>query len=132
MGSSRWWGVEPLTVAFLVVAALAILLGLAVWGWIASVRRLRRRIKELDAAKRSQSTRYGQITEQFVPFAADWPWDPKRFRFLGDPIDGIQFTDDGVVFVEIKTNRSALNAVQRRIRDQVRAGRVAWHEVRLR
>ena len=110
---------------------------LALGGWlfalalVASIVRLQRRMRALDSAKRSQSTRYGQITEQFAPLLTDWPWDPKRFRFLGDPIDGIQFTDQGVVLIEIKTAGSRLSKVQREVRDHVQAGRVAWREVRI-
>ncbi|MGB1696913.1 MAG: Holliday junction resolvase-like protein [Thermoplasmatota archaeon] len=107
---------------------------LAILGWFLTARalsRLRKQLRALDSQKRSQSTRYGQITEQFAPFMANWPWDPKRFKFLGDPIDGIQFTDDGIVLVEIKTNKSRLTAVQRQARDHVLAGRVEWREVRI-
>ncbi len=114
-----------------IVAALGALWLLTAWLLGAWIHRLRRRLRALDGAKRSQSTRYGQIAEQFIPLAAAWPWDPKRFRFLGDPVDGVQFTDEGVVLVEIKSAGSRLSPVQRRIRDQVRAGRVAWEEVRL-
>lgn len=110
------------------LAALWLLTLLLLGTW---VRRLRRRLRALDGAKRSQSTRYGQIAEQFIPLAAAWPWDPKRFRFLGDPVDGIQFTDDGVVLVEIKSATSRLSTAQRQVRDHVRAGRVTWREVRI-
>lgn len=113
------------------VVALALALGLVVVLWIASVRRLRARLRTLDSGKRSQSTRYGQITEQFAPFLADWPWDPKGFRFLGTPVDGVQFTPNGVVFVEIKSAGSRLSPVQRQVRDHVQTGRVHWHEVRI-
>lgn len=123
---------DALTIALLLAASASVLAVLLAWGWVRQARRLKQRIRALDNAKRSQSTRYGQITEQFAPFLADWPWDPKRFRFLGDPIDGIQFTDDGIVLIEIKTAGSRLSAVQRQVRDHVQAGRVAWHEVRLR
>lgn len=95
------------------------------------VRALVRRLLHLGHLKRSQATRHGQTLEQFAPLIASWPWDPKRFRFLGAPIDGVQFTDEGVVFVEIKTGRSTLSPVQRQIREQVEAGRVRWQEVRL-
>jgi predicted Holliday junction resolvase-like endonuclease len=114
------------------VTALAVLLVMAILGWRRSVRRLLERLRALDSQKRSQSTRYGQISEQFAPFLADWPWDPKRFRFLGAPVDGVQFTDEGVVFVEIKAADSALSGVQRQVRDHVESGRVFWKEVRLR
>lgn len=121
--------VDPLTWTVVALAAAVILL---VMGWWATWRSLRRRLRVAVSARQSTATRHGQIAEQFVPFSAAWPWDPKRFRFLGTPVDGVQFTDDGVVFVEIKTAGSRLSPVQRQVRDQVRAGRVAWHEVRLR
>jgi len=115
----------------LVVAALGALLVLSWWAWAASTRSLRRKVRELDAGKRSQSTRYGQTMEQFAPFLADWPWDPKGFRFIGSPVDGIQFTEDGVVFVEVKSASSRLSPLQQAIRRHVEEGRVEWHEVRL-
>ncbi|MGB0653347.1 MAG: Holliday junction resolvase-like protein [Thermoplasmatota archaeon] len=114
------------------VAALALLLAAS---WLLAWRGRRRwtaRLREARSAHQSTATRHGQIAEQFVPLSAAWPWDPKRFRFLGDPIDGIQFTDDGVVLVEIKTAGSRLSAMQRQVRDHVQAGRVTWQEVRLR
>lgn len=115
----------------LAVAALAALLVLSWWAWAASTRGLRRRVRELDAGKRSQSARYGQTMEQFAPFLEEWPWDPKGFRFIGSPVDGIQFTQDGVVFVEVKSAGSRLSPVQQAIKRHVEEGRVAWHEVRL-
>ncbi len=111
------------------------------WPWLAGavalvvlqawmIRRLRRRLRQVDHAKRSQATRHGKTMEHFAPFLAHWPWDPRRFRFLGDPIDGVQFTDEGIVLVEIKAG-GRLSAVQRQVRDHVRAGRVTWHEFRM-
>ena len=119
---------EPLPA---IAAGLAALLVLSWWAWAASTRGLRRRVRELDSLKRSQSTRYGQTMEQFAPFLADWPWDPKGFRFIGSPVDGLQFTEDGVVFVEVKSADSRLSPVQQAIKRQVQEGRVSWHEVRL-
>lgn len=113
-----------------VAAAVALPL-IMLWAWVASTRRLRRRLRDLDGAKRSQSTRYGQTMEQFAPFLDDWPWDPKGFRFIGSPVDGIQFTQDEVVFVEIKSASSRLSPVQQQVKELVEAGRVAWHEVRI-
>ena len=118
--------------ASLLAAGLAALLALSWWAWAAHARRLRRRLREVDGLKRSQSTRYGQITEQFAPHLAAWPWDPKGFRFIGSPVDGVQFTDEGVVFVEIKAAGGRLTPQQAAIKAQVESGRVAWREVRLR
>ena len=116
----------------LLVALLAGALALALLLWAATTRALLRRLRDLRSQKQSQSTRYGQISEQFAPHLAAWPWDPKGFRFIGSPVDGIQFTEEGVVFVEIKSADSRLSATQQAIKRQVEEGRVAWHEVRLR
>lgn len=110
---------------------LGVLLLLSWWLWAKSVAALRRRLKDLDNLKRSQSTRYGQTMEQFAPFMGDWPWDPKLFRFIGSPIDGVQFTQDGVVFVEVKSATSRLSPIQQQVKAHVEAGRVSWHEVRI-
>jgi predicted Holliday junction resolvase-like endonuclease len=112
------------------IAAAALSLVLSWWLWAKSVARLRRKLRDLDGLKRSQSTRYGQTMEQFAPFLADWPWDPKGFRFIGSPVDGIQFTPEGVVFVEVKSADSRLSPLQAEIKRLVRQGRVEWSEVR--
>lgn len=117
-------------VPFWAVAGAVALVLLSWWLWAKSVTRLRRRLRELDGLKRSQSTRYGQTMEQFAPFLVDWPWDPKGFRFIGSPIDGIQFNDDCVVFVEVKSASSRLSPVQQQIKQLVQDGRVQWREVR--
>ncbi len=70
--------------------------------------------------------------EQFAPFLAAWPWDPKRFRFLGSPVDGVQFTDDAVLIVEVKAANSRLSPDQQAIKALVQSGRVRWEEVRIR
>ena len=71
------------------------------------------------------------MTEQFMPFVSSYPWDPGRFRFIGSPIDGIQFEEDRVIVVEFKTGSSTLTSRQRRIRDQIKEGRVEFQEIRL-
>jgi predicted Holliday junction resolvase-like endonuclease len=79
---------------------------------------------------RSQSTRYGQITEQFLPLMQSYPWDPKQFRFLGTPVDGVQFEPDRVLFIEFKAAGSKLSKRQREIRDMVHQGKVGFEEIR--
>ena len=81
--------------------------------------------------KKSLSSKYGKMSEQFMPFIQTYPWDPQNFRFLGSPVDGVQFESDSVIFVEFKTAGSGLSGRQRQIRDQVREGNVQFHEFRL-
>ena len=81
--------------------------------------------------RRSESTRYGQITEQFMPFISEYPYDSNQFRFLGSPIDGVQFEEDKIVMIEFKSAGSQLSTRQRRIRNLVREGKVDFQEIRV-
>lgn len=92
---------------------------------------LRSELSSTQSSRQSQSTRYGQITEQFMPWASNYPYDPSGFRFLGSPIDGVQFEEDQVILMEFKTADSKLSATQRRIRDLVEKGKVSFEEFRL-
>lgn len=94
----------------------------------------RRSVKQLKAvkfAKSSLSSKYGKMTEQFMPFLKDYPYDPQSFRFLGTPIDGVQFTPEGVVFIEFKTNTSQLSSIQRQIRDMIEKKKVTFKTIRI-
>ncbi|MBM3945406.1 MAG: hypothetical protein FJ317_07980 [SAR202 cluster bacterium] len=119
---------EILAVALGIALAAALLLA---WLFHSMWMKAQAGLRAARFGSRSMSTRYGQMTEQFMPFLNDYPWDPERFRFIGSPIDGIQFEDDRVIIVEFKTGGSTLSATQRRIRDQVRAGKVEFVELRL-
>ena len=88
-------------------------------------------LSDLKYAKQSQSVKYGQLTEQWLPFAKKYPYNSQNFRFIGKPIDGLAFEDDKIVFVEFKTNKSSLSKVQRKARDLVREKKVEWLELRV-
>ncbi|MFH2105363.1 MAG: Holliday junction resolvase-like protein [Parcubacteria group bacterium] len=92
---------------------------------------LRQKYQVLQHSKKSQSSRYGKMTEQFLPFLDDYPYDPGNFRFLGTPIDGVQFEDDKVVLVEFKTAQSQLSTKQKNVRRLVEEGKVEFEEHRL-
>ena len=110
-----WWVVAGLALAL----ALAVLYSVRITRSYLGLRRLRRG----DAVKR------GFTTEQWLPLTESYPWDPRNFRFLGAPIDGVQFEDDRVVLVEFKSGRSRLSDRQLRIRELVQSGKVEFREV---
>lgn len=85
----------------------------------------------LLSQKKSSEVRLGQIGEHLAPFLDSWPWDSKRFKFLGEPIDGIQFDDDEITFVEIKTGKSQLNKRQRTLRDLIKEKKVSFAVFRI-
>ena len=71
------------------------------------------------------------MTEQFMPFLKDYPYDPQNFRFLGSPMDGIQFNDDQIIIVEFKTNTSRLTDKQKQIAELVWNKKISFEEHRL-
>lgn len=79
---------------------------------------------KLLGQKKSSEVRVGKVTEQLAPFLSDYPLDPSKARFIGDPIDVISFDDDKITFVEIKSGKSQLNKRQREIRDLIKQGKV--------
>lgn len=89
-----------------------------------------------DAIARSRAVISGKVTEHFVPYLPDFPFNPKDARFIGSPVDLIVFDglDEGevrrVVLIEVKTGSSALSARERRVRAAVQAGQVEWLELR--
>ncbi len=91
----------------------------------------RKELNELKFQKYSLSSKYGKMSEQFMPFLEHYPFDRQNFRFIGTPIDGIQFEDDRVVFVEFKTGSSTLTAKQRLVRELIKDRKVEFREFRI-
>jgi predicted Holliday junction resolvase-like endonuclease len=89
---------------------------------------LRRKMERLLQQKRSLSATYGKLTEQFAPFMQSYPFSPENFRFIGSPVDGIQFEEDRIIFVEVKTNRSKLSGIQQRVKRLIKNKKVEWFE----
>jgi predicted Holliday junction resolvase-like endonuclease len=75
---------------------------------------MREELEDERSRQRSLSTVYGRISEQWFPLMDRYPYDSQGFRFLGSPVDGIQFEADRIVFCEFKANRSDLSTEQRR------------------
>jgi len=93
---------------------------------------LRENFRNLMFQKKSSETRMGLVGEQFSPYIKDWPFgDPKEFRLLSHPIDGINFGQHKITFVEIKTGKSRLSKNQKRIKDLIKTGKVDFVEFRI-
>jgi len=95
-------------------------------------------VEELDSKytklfheKKSSEVRVGKIGENLAPFLEGWPYDPNTFRFLGNPIDGIQFSEDKIRFIEIKTGKAKLSGGQRLIRDLILKGKISFVSFRV-
>ena len=112
-----WW----------VLAGLSVALALT----LVATLQLSKRLKQELFRQKSLSSKYGKLTEQFLPLVDSFPWDPGKFRFLGSPIDGVQFEDDRIILVEFKTANSHLSQTQRHIRDLVNDGNVEFKVIRV-
>src|SRR4030065_901860 len=99
----------------IIIAILVFLYRRKIWQYA----ELKLNHSDLASKKQSQSTRYGKMTEQFLPFLKEYPYDENRFRFLGNPIDGVQFTDDGIIFIEFKAANSRLSSEQKRVKNLI-------------
>ena len=60
-----------------------------------------------------------------------YPHEPQNFRFLGSPIDGVQFNDKGIVFVEFKAAQAKLSPLQKHIKELVNEKKVSFEEIRI-
>lgn len=112
----------------LILAGLCVVLFLLLARTLRTVAGLRDALNAELSRQKSLSTTYGRITEQWFPLMDAYPYDAQGFRFLGSPIDGVQFEEDRIVFVEFKANRSQLSEVQRRVKRLVEEGYVYWEE----
>ena len=95
------------------------------------VKKVNRRADRMLSLKKSAEVRLGKIGENMAPFMKGWPYDPNNFRFLGHPVDGIQFTDDEIIFIEIKTGKSRLSKSQKKAREIIRKGNVSFATFRV-
>ena len=112
----------------LFLALAIVVLVLLLFLFYQKIRSLQFELAETRFNKASQSVKYGQMTEQWLPFLDQFPYDSQQFNFIGKPIDGLVFADDKIVFCEFKTNKSKLNERQKMIRDLVERKKVEWLE----
>ncbi|MFH1663362.1 MAG: Holliday junction resolvase-like protein [archaeon] len=115
----------------LILFSLVLIFGAISYFLYLKYAELKSDFNELSFSKKSQSVKYGKLTEQWIPFSAEFPFDSASFRFLGNPVDGIAFTDNSVVFCEFKSNKSGLSEKQKKIKQLVLEKKVEWLEMHL-
>lgn len=95
------------------------------------ITRLKEKTTTVESQKKSSEVRLGQMAENFMPFIRDYPYNHKNFRFLANPVDGIQVEEDAVIFVEFKTGGAKLSKSQKHIKDLVAQGKVRFETFRV-
>ena len=116
-----------ISVSIVIATVLFVIVILQAW----FLRYLNNRLSALNFQKRSQSTKYGKMTEQFLPFLDVFPWDANQFRFLGTPIDGVQFEEDRIILIEFKSSGSTLSNRQKEIKKLIETKQVFFEEIRI-
>jgi predicted Holliday junction resolvase-like endonuclease len=108
-------------------------------GKFVSKKQMEEKIPDIreDAIKQSRAVLSGQFSEQIAPYFPDFPYKPTEARFLGKPIDFIVFKGmdernvDEIVFVEVKSGKSALNGIQKSLKSSIENKKISWHEYRI-
>lgn len=118
------------------IAAAAIFLALLTMSLWRRCSALEALLMELQSLKKSSEVRSGKLAETLAPLTGEFPVDIKKRGtatvFLGQPIDYVHFDpEEGVTFIEVKSETSDLSTSQRKIRDLVNEGRVFWSEMRM-
>ena len=119
---------QPLPLALALLSVVCLFLLLLVGSYRRQIRALSEQVDDEISRQRSLSSTYGRITEQWIPLSTRYPYDPQHFRFLGSPIDGVQFEEDRIVFIEFKANRSRLSEKQKHLKRLIENGEVYWDE----
>ena len=117
----------------LIIFCLAVTSAWSIWMNIRQWWKARRKDKEIASRVQGASVGRGLMAEQFAPFTKTFQylgWDIQEFKFLGRPIDGIQFEEDQIIIVEFKTGNSAMSQKQRNIKRLVEDGKVTFQEIR--
>ena len=120
-----------LFIAALVIAGIILVLYYKLFRAEQKIASLDELYKKTLSQKKSSEVRLGKIGENMAPFFSQWPYDPNKFRFVGNPIDGISFNEDEIVLVEIKTGKARLTTSQKKARDLVKAGKVRFATFRV-
>ncbi len=118
---------------FIIVAGLLMLFMLAlIFYYKAKAQQAIADRKLIYSQKKSGEVRLGQIAENLVPFLEHCKdLDPKTMHFIGNPIDYIVFDTENIIILEVKTGKSRLSEVQKRIKNQVEQKKIVWKTIRI-
>ena len=95
------------------------------------IKELKEENNKVVSHRKSSEVRLGRMAEQFAPLIEDYPYDSNKFRFIGDPIDGLQVSDDALIIIEFKTGKARLTKSQQHIKQLVNKGKVRFETFRM-
>ena len=95
------------------------------------IKELKEENSKVVSHRKSSEVRLGRMAEQFAPIIKGYPYNPNKFKFLGDPIDGVQINPDSVVLIEFKTGKARLTDSQKHVKKLVGEGKVRFETFRM-
>jgi len=122
---------EPYVIGVITIISIAWVIWLLTKGKRDEIKKLKKENRAILLEKIKSETRLAKMAEYMSPFMEDYPYDPDKFRFLGNPCDGIQFTDDEIIFIEIKTGKNNLSKNQTQLKHLVENGKTRFAVYRL-
>ncbi|MCW1291874.1 MAG: Holliday junction resolvase-like protein [Candidatus Rehaiarchaeum fermentans] len=100
------------------------------------INRKARKIAEEIIKKQSPIIK-GKVSEELFPLLYKEIGNLSDLRFLGNPIDYIQFSglsegkEVNINFIEIKSGSSSLNQNERLVKEAVEKKRIEWKEIHI-
>jgi hypothetical protein len=58
----------------------------------------------------------------------DYPYTPENFRYIGDPVDGIQFEQNTILFIRFKKPNEPSAKEQNHVKELVETGQITWYD----
>ena len=97
----------------------------------AAVYPLHKKIDELTSENETLQSTLSKGKEKLASYKNKYPYSIENFRFIGNPIDGIQFENDQILFVKIKSEEAKLTIKQNQIKKLIKEGKVRWFEFKI-
>ncbi len=97
----------------------------------AAVYPLHKKIEELTSENKTLQSTFTKKNEKLVFRKNKYPYSIENFRFIGTPIDGVQFENDQILFVKVKSEEAKLTTKQNKIKKLVKEGRIRWYEYKI-
>jgi len=103
-------------VFFLGSSIIGVILGV-ILSYRSAVTPLQQKINHIT----SQKQEYHEIMKYY-------PYNPDNFRFIGYPVNGIQFERNSILFVRFKKGKTPRTKEQEHIKTLLKNGNIDWFE----
>ena len=97
----------------------------------AAVYPLHKKIEKLTSENKTLQSSLDNRKEKLAVYKSKYPYSIENFRFIGTPIDGIQFENDQILFIKLKSGVAKLTTKQNKIKKLIKEGKVHWFEFKI-